>query len=137
MKKNKVFKYLLISILCFLLFDNVHAGYFQCNAFGSDVYIDDQIAYIVKYIIIILQIAVPVILVVLGSFDLIKGITSQKEDEIKSGQRVFVKRLISAALVFFVVAIVKVIVGVAASGNSNSIFQCVNYFIKGPDYNQS
>ena len=137
MKKNNLIKYMLMFILCFLVFDNANAAYFKCNAFGSEVFIDDQIAYIVKCIIIILQIAAPVILVIMGSIDLIKGITSQKEDEIKSGQKVFIKRLISAAIIFFVVAIVKLIIGIAASGNSESIFECVNYFIKGPDYQQS
>ncbi len=137
MKKIKFLKLLFTFVLCFIIIDNVHAAYFTCNAFGSEVFIDEQIAYIFKYIIIILQIAVPVLLVVLGSIDLIKGISSQKEDEIKSGQKVFIKRLISAALVFFVIAIVKLIIGIAASGNSDSIFQCVNYFIKGPDYSES
>ena len=69
----------------------------------------------------------------MGSIDLIKGITSQKEDEIKKGQQIFIKRLISGALVFFVIAIVKLLISLAAGNNSDSIFSCVNNFVKGPD----
>lgn len=78
----------------------------------------------------LIQIAVPVILVVLGTLDLFKGITASKEDEIKKGQAMFVKRLIAAALVFFVFVIVKLIISFAADGNGNNIMDCAECFIK-------
>lgn len=78
----------------------------------------------------IIQIAVPVILVVMGTLDLFKGITAQKEDEIKKGQQMFVKRLISAALVFFVFVIVKVIISFVADSSSARIIKCAECFIE-------
>lgn len=131
MKNGKKLFILLILLIGLLYSNNVYA--FQCDAFGDNVNIDDQLAHITHYIILILQIVTPIILVIFGSIDLAKGITSQKEDEIKKGQQVFIKRLISGALVFLVIAIVKLLIGLAASGSGNNIFDCVNTFVKGPD----
>ena len=82
---------------------------------------------IVNIIYIIIQIAVPVLLVIFGMLDLVKGIIASKEDEIKKGQQMLIKRTISAALVFFVFALVKVVVSLA-SDNSN-IMGCAECFI--------
>lgn len=78
----------------------------------------------------LIQVAVPVVLVIMGSLDLFRGISAQKEDEIKKGQQMFIKRLISAALVFFVFVIVKVVISVVADGSSNSIMDCAQCFIE-------
>ncbi len=79
------------------------------------------------------RIIIPIVLVIFGMLDLMKGITSQKEDEIKKGQQTFVKRLIAAALVFFVFSIVKFLVSmVADNGGSRGvdhIIQCMDCFI--------
>ena len=67
---------------------------------------------IVHMFILIAQIAVPIILVILGMIDLAKGIMSQKEDDIKKGQKTFVSRLVMGAVMFFIVALVKLLVGI-------------------------
>lgn len=77
-----------------------------------------------------IQIVVPIILVVLGLLDLFKAVTASKEDDIKKGQHMFIKRLISAVLVFFVFVVVKLIVSFAADGNSSQIMDCAECFIK-------
>ena len=77
----------------------------------------------------LIQIAVPVVLVVTGSLDLFKGISAQKEDEMKKGQQMFIKRLIAAALIFFVFVIVKVVVSFVAEGDSVAIMECAECFI--------
>lgn len=77
----------------------------------------------------IIQIAVPVVLVVIGSLDLFKGITANKEDEMKKGQQMFIKRLIAAALIFFVFVIVKVVVSFVVEGDSTRIMECAECFI--------
>lgn len=91
--------------------------------------IPNAIPKIVSIAYTIIQIAVPVILVVMGSLDLFKGITASKEDEMKKGQQLFIKRLISAALIFFVFVIVKVVVSAVADGDSVAILDCVECFI--------
>jgi len=61
--------------------------------------------------------------------DLFKGITAQKEDEIKKGQNLFIKRLISAAIIFFVISIVQLLVSFVAG--DEGIMTCANCFING------
>lgn len=78
----------------------------------------------------LIQIAVPVVLVILGTLDLFKGITASKEDEIKKGQALFIKRLIAALLVFFVFVIVKLIISFVADESSSKIMDCAECFIK-------
>ena len=129
MKKNILIKSLFVFSLFFFAKTNVFASGFTCTAFGDTIYIDTEFSRIIKYVIILIQISVPIILVVMGTFDLVKGVVAQKEDEIKKGQQIFIKRLISGALVFFVIALVKIMIGVFAKGESNDIISCINCFI--------
>ena len=78
-------------------------------------------------VINIMQIAVPVILVIMGTVDLVKAVSSQKDDDIKKAQGVFIKRLIMGALVYFVVVIVKLLISII--GNNNEIWGCVECFV--------
>ena len=77
----------------------------------------------------IIQIAVPIVLVILGMFDLIKAITAQKDDDIKKAQGLFFKRLISALLVFFVFTVVKLAMSFATKYSGNLV-KCMDCFIR-------
>ena len=90
-----------------------------------------SIQSIVSTIILAIQIAIPVLLIIFGMLDLGKAVVASKEDEIKKGQQLFIKRLISAALVFFVIFMVKVLINLVASGSRNEIWDCANRFITG------
>lgn len=96
---------------------------------GNVTSIPAKIPELTSDFINILMIAVPIILVIMGSLDLVKGITSQKEDEIKKGRQIFVKRLIAGAMVFFVVAAVKLIVSVVSNTGKANLVECVDCFI--------
>ena len=87
--------------------------------------IPSKIAYIIALAVKIIQIAVPILLIVWGMLDLGKAVIAQKEDEIKKGQATFIKRLVAAAIVFFVVVIVKLLVNLVADGSAN-ISTCIN-----------
>ncbi len=82
-----------------------------------------------RIIYLLLQVLVPVVLVVLGMLDLAKAVMAQKEDEIKRGQQTFVKRLIAAAIVFFVFAVVKMLTSFLQ--DSTTTTDCLNCFISG------
>jgi len=82
-------------------------------------------------IFIFLQVIAPIILVIFGTMDFMKAVTSQKEDEIKKGQQTFIQRLITAAILFFVFAILKFVVSIF-SDNTNGIVDCMNCFLRGP-----
>ena len=105
-----------------------------CESVLSGVVIDVKIPNAVHTIITVIKIAVPVILVVFGMMDLLKGIMQQKEDEIKKGQQLLIKRIIAAALVFFVISIVQVVISfVADSSDEEGFWDCVNCFLRGAD----
>lgn len=86
---------------------------------------------LVHMFILIAQIAVPIILVILGMIDFAKGIMSQKEDEIKKGQKTFISRLIMGAVIFFIVAFVKLLIGIVVdnSNNRQNIIACIDCFV--------
>lgn len=104
-----------------------------CEANLPGVILDAKIPNTVHTIIVVIKIAVPIILVVFGMIDLFKGITAQKEDEMKKGQHMFVKRLMAAAIVFFVVSIVQLLISFVAG--DEGIMTCANCFINGVDKN--
>ena len=102
-----------------------------CSSVLPNVAIDTKLPNAVHTIITIIKIAVPVLLVIFGMLDLAKGIIASKEDEIKKGQQLFIKRLIVAIIIFFVTTIVQLIVSFATDGNDNNIMSCANCFING------
>ena len=126
MKKSK---YILIFILTFFIgVINVSAaGKVSC---GNVTAIPAKIPELTSFVVTLLQVAIPVILVIMGSIDLFKGITAAKDDEIKKGQHMLIKRLIVAALIFFVVAIVKFVIGLVSNGeNTQNMVECIDCFI--------
>lgn len=130
----KKIKYLLTAlVLSFITIVPVYAVDVKgCSgALGSNVQIDTKFTTITHTVILIIQIAVPVILVIFGMIDLMKGIMAQKEDEIKKGQQTFIKRLVAAAIVFFVVAIVKLVFTFVADDKNGNMLNCANCFING------
>lgn len=96
-----------------------------CTALPEEV---GQIADIVRVAVTILKIAVPVLLIIWGMLDLGKAVMAQKEDEIKKGQQTFIKRLIAAALVFFIVTIVGLVIKLIG-GDQNGTWSCAKCFI--------
>lgn len=129
-KKLCILSTLFMSL--FFLTENAFAASFQCEAL-SDVTIDEQVPHIIKYVLLIIQILVPILLVIFGTIDLLKSIYAGKEDEIKKGQQIFIKRLISGVLVFFVIAIVKLFISVFGNSDNPGIMNCVNCVINGPE----
>ena len=103
----------------------------QMTCGGGIVKFDIMIPQIISLIVTLIKIGVPVLLIIFGMLDLGKAVMAQKEDEIKKSQQTFLKRLLSAALVFFVVMIVQVIFNLVASKEEN-VWNCISCFINGP-----
>ncbi len=102
------------------------------GAIGIDS-IPEALPAVTSIIVKVIQFVVPVLLIIFGMLDLGKAVTAQKEDEIKKGQQTFMKRAIAAALVFFVVSIVTLIVNVLANAtgeDNNSMTECLDCFIQ-------
>ena len=108
---------------------NNAAGVYSCL-----VTVDSIVPNFVSTLVTIVKIAIPILLIVLGLFDLGKATMAQKEDEIKKAQMTFVKRIIAAVLVFFVVAIVQLVFNLVDRSDENgnpSATSCINCFVNG------
>ena len=95
-----------------------------------DLIFSGSFPYIVSSIVLIIKIAVPVLLIIFGMLDLGKAVVAAKEDEIKKGQQTFIKRLVTAVIIFFVIQLVQVVVRFVSSNDEN-IMGCFNCFING------
>ena len=84
---------------------------------------------LIKYgVIPLIQIGIPIILIILGMLDLGKAVVASKEDEIKTAQKLLIKRVVYALAIFFVVLIVQVVFGlVAKSGDENATRNSMNW----------
>ncbi len=92
--------------------------------------LDADLVGFIHNIIVLLKIAVPIVLIILGMLDLFKGVISSKEDEIKKGQQIFIKRLIAGVLVFLVVTIVQLVMGFI-SKEDGSFWECADAIMNG------
>lgn len=102
----------------------------SCDAaLGTDVIIDAKIPKTVSTIITAIKVLVPVLLVIFGMIDLVKGITAQKEDDIKKGQKTLVKRIIAGAIVFFVFSGVQLLISFVGDDDKKNIMTCAKCFI--------
>ena len=101
--------------------------------------IPEGVGNIVHLIVVAIQVVVPILLIIWGMMDFAKAIIGQDEDKIKAGQKLFMKRLIAAVIVFLVVTIVQLLINVAAgiaegdgSGSDvNDIWNCAQSLISG------
>lgn len=75
-----------------------------CNGLGN-------LVIIVKFILTIIQWVVPIILIVLGTIDLVKAVIAGKDDDIKKHQQTLVKRIIAAVIVFLIPMLVTILMG--------------------------
>ena len=102
-----------------------------CSVYLGTAGIPSKIAFVVALIIRVIQVGVPILLIIWGMLDLGKAVMAQKEEEIKKGQNTFIKRLIAAILVFFVITIVRLVVSLFADSSSGEqdIWGCVDEII--------
>lgn len=71
--------------------------------------------YYVKLVLRILQIAVPIGLILFGTIDMAKAVIAGEEKKMKEAQKPFIKRIVSAVIVFLIPYIVSVVVGLVTS----------------------
>lgn len=68
-----------------------------------------QVMGVVNLIMKIICIIVPIVLIIMGSFDLFKAVTAGKDEDIKKKQQTLIKRIIAGVIVFLVPTIVNVL----------------------------
>ena len=104
------------------------------NCGGIDI--PSVIPNMVHYLVLGIQIFIPIVLIVLGMLDMGKAVMSNDEKVMKENQGKLVKRIIYAVLVFLVVALVKMVAGIDSEdkvADKATISTCINYFVNGVD----
>lgn len=88
-----------------------------------------RIILFIRKIMEIAFIAVPIVLIVLITFDFIKNVTANSEDVIKKNQKIVIKRLIYAVMLFFVIPIVNLTFSAFDSSGNKELYgyEEVNY----------
>lgn len=74
---------------------------------------------IAGYALNIIQIAVPIILIIMGTIDLVRALVAQKNDQMKKAQSVLMKRLIIGVIIFFVPMAIKFVVSMLGDNTDN------------------
>lgn len=90
-------------------------GYDACEA------IMPFLSIVRKAIIPIIQIGIPILLIVLGTVDLGKAVISSDDKEIKAATGRLVKRIAYAAVIFFMVTIVTLVMNIIAQSSDKDV----------------
>lgn len=103
-------------------------GKFVCDCFGKGI--PEQIVKIIRLVYNGIRIGVPIILILVGMFDMGKAITMQKEDDIKKAQQLLARKAVAAALVFLIISVVGLII-TAVDKTATDEMGCVNCILFG------
>lgn len=115
-------------------YSNLETKFYSCGS-GFINHIPRYVPKLVNIVYLVIQVAVPIVLVIVGMINLLKAVTSSKEDDMKKAQMLFVKQLIYGALVFFAFVLTKLVISVAADASDKSrIIDCTNCFVNGEKY---
>ena len=74
----------------------------------------------IKGILGLIQIVVPIILIIVGAFDLAKAVMGSDEKEIKAATQKLIKRAIAAVCVFFIATAVSVVMTYVSNSTNNA-----------------
>ena len=72
----------------------------------------------------IIQIAVPIIIIIMGTIDLVKAMTANDPSTTKKAQTTFIKRLIIAVCIFFVLPLIKFLMSLLGENMENPCMTC-------------
>ena len=75
----------------------------------------DPIISIIKTVLNIVRWAIPITLIVIGTFDMMKAVIASKEDEIKAAQKLLIKRVVYAVVIFLIPTIVYFVFNIVSS----------------------
>ena len=72
----------------------------------------DPTLKVLKTVFVLLKWIIPIVLILFGAIDLGKAVIASKEDEMKKAQGVLIKRVVYAAVIFFLFTIVQFVMSV-------------------------
>ena len=125
--KNKI-KILFFSLLGLIfLFDITYAETTKYISCGNQTGIAAGLPGFVRSLIRLIQIIVPVLIILLGSTDLLKVIFGNNKDDLSNAFKKLVPRLIAGSAVFLVIYLVRIFIGLLGS-NNEGFMACVSCF---------
>ncbi len=77
------------------------------------------------YILKVAFIAVPILLIVMGSIDILKAVAANKEEDIKKAYSTLIKRIIAAVIVFLVPIIVNLFMNAVLGVDKSNCYTCL------------
>ena len=91
------------------------------------------VADITSRLYMLLKIAAPAILIIVGGFDMIKAMSAQDEKGIKSAQTKLIRKFVVAAAIFLLFSLAQWIVSLLATNEANAenILNCLNNLLNG------
>ena len=82
------------------------------------------------YALDILQIAVPIILIIMGTIDLVRALVAQKNEQMKKAQSTLIKRVIIGVVIFFVPMAIKFVVGMLGDKMDSPCMTSFFFFVE-------
>lgn len=130
----KKMKYIIFSgLITFLGMNSIHAGD-MCAICGPETLpIPIGIPNFVSKLITLVQVAVPVIIIIIAIINYTKAVASGDDKVIKETNSSFIRSLITGVAIFLVVAIVKFAFGLLGTEYS-SYLNCISCFLSGEEY---
>ena len=92
-----------------------------------NVTLPDFVAYFVSLVYIVIRIGIPVLLIIVGMFDMGKAIVAKKEEDVKKAQQLLIKKIIVGLIVFLIPYFVVLIVKFATK--DQAIVDCIRRLI--------
>ena len=126
--KNK--KIIMLIMVFLISIDSVSAmEVVNCGGLGSVPYV--MIRFINR-IVNIIKVIVPVILIIMGMIDMAKATTASDEKQMQTSRKMFIKRIIYAVMVLFVVSIVQLLFTILQTSvfkTESNLLSCVSCVI--------
>lgn len=135
MKKKYVFGIMLLIMCCFFTM-NVYAietseKVTEINCGADIIPIPIETAKIMHNAYILLKLGAPLILVIMGVLDFGRAVIGSSDDEIKKKEKRFIKRIISAVLVFLSLSIVEFVFSLLSNAGFADVTVCIDAILNG------
>ncbi len=87
----------------------------------------DFVGYFVSLIYVAFRIGIPILLIIVGMFDMGKAIVAKKEDDVKKAQQLLIKKIIVGVIVFLLPYLIELVVKIATK--DDAIVDCIRKLI--------
>ena len=102
----------------------------KLNAKSCETIIDSRLLEKFRTFMTWFQIAVPILIIVLGSVDFSKAVLFQEKDDLQKAFKTFIKRCIVGVLIFFIPTLLHVLVQLFNKYSDIKLTECLRIFIK-------